>query len=247
LQTTSSVSAPTDHVAECSIRAGRALCPEKSTSLDGLPVPSAKAMARPAMARPSTGVSATILGWTTGRSSRAARRMPEPTTAAAMPIPIAHRNSSTLGVPKCGIGDTAKEKVPKPTHELSPMKIKDPTPAASSPGTSTMLKRPPPSPATSISRKAPTIGDPRTTLMAAKLPAAPMTTLAIAGASRLTSRTARTPRPLPIAISGASGPSTAPRQSVASAATRMPGSWTAGITPAGLNPSAGECPPVPGR
>ena len=46
----------------------------------------------------------------------------------------------------------------------------------------------------------------------------------LAGASRLTSRTVKTPRPLPIAISGASGPSTTPSQSVANDARTIPGS-----------------------
>ena len=36
----------------------------------------------------------------------------------------------------------------------------------------------PPSPAASINKKAPTMGEPNSVLIAAKLPAAPMTTLA---------------------------------------------------------------------
>jgi len=97
-------------------------------------------------------------------------------------------------------------------------------PAASNPGTSTTPRIAPPIPAASISRNAPTIGEPRSVLIAAKLPAAPITAIAIAGASRLTSRTVKTPRPLPIAISGASGPSTTPSESVAKDARTIPGS-----------------------
>ncbi len=43
-----------------------------------------------------------------------------------------------------------------------------------------------------------------------------------------------------MAISGASGPSTAPRLSVAKAAMTMPGSSIGGTGPDDLNPSAGE-------
>ena len=53
-------------------------------------------------------------------------------------------------------------------------------------------------------------------LIAAKLPADAMTVSAIGGASFLTRRTVRAARPPPMAMSGASGPSTAPRLSVAS-------------------------------
>ena len=53
--------------------------------------------------------------------------------------------------------------------------------------------------------------------------------------------------PLPIAISGASGPRTTPRLSVANAAMTMPGRSIGRTAPAVLNPSAGLCPAVPGR
>ena len=84
-------------------------------------------------------------------------------------------------------------------------------------------------------------------LTAAKLPAAPITITAVSGASRLSRCTASTPSPLPIAISGASGPSTTPRLSVANDATAIPGSSIGSTGPPALNPSAGLCPPVPGR
>jgi hypothetical protein len=83
------------------------------------------------------------------------------------------------------------------------------------------------------------MGEPKRVLMAAKLPAAPMTTLAVAGASFLTKCTAKTPIPLPIAISGASGPRTTPRLSVANAAITMPGRSTGAVAPDALKPSAG--------
>ena len=129
----------------------------------------------------------------------------------------------------------------------SPMKISVPTPAASNPGTSTRPSIGPPSPLASISKKAPSSGDPSSALIAAKLPAAATTVATCGGESRLTSRTARTPMPEPMAISGASGPRTTPRLSVAMAASITPSSCSGCTAPAGLKPSAGECPPFPGR
>ncbi len=57
---------------------------------------------------------------------------------------------------------------------------------------------------------------------------------------------ARNPSPPPKAINGASGPITAPSPIEASAASTTPGS-SIGCVGAGLRPSAGMCPPVPGR
>ena len=102
-------------------------------------------------------------------------------------------------------------------------------------------------PAASSSRNAPSSGEPSSALIAAKLPVAHITAAAIGGASRAASRTASTPSPLPSRISGASGPSTAPNASVASAASTTPGSSMGGSGPDVWKPSAGECPPVPGR
>ena len=107
-----------------------------------------------------------------------------------------------------------------------------PTPAASRPGTSTTPSIGPPSPAVSSSRKAPRSGEPSSELIAAKLPAAAITVAARSGASRAARRTASTPSPLPIRISGASGPSTTPKLSVARAASKTPGSSTGGSAPA---------------
>ena len=78
-------------------------------------------------------------------------------------------------------------------------------------------------PAASMMRNAPSRGEPRRVLIAAKLPAEAMTVTAIGGTSFLIRRTVRAARPAPMAMSGASGPSTAPRLSVASDARTMPG------------------------
>ncbi len=91
------------------------------------------------------------------------------------------------------------------------------------------------------------MGDPRRKAIPAKAPAAPTTAMAWAGESRFTSHTARTARPPPRAISGASGPTTDPRAIETNAAIRTPGSSIGVGAGCDLNPSAGECPPRPGR
>jgi hypothetical protein len=141
----------------------------------------------------------------------------------------------------------ANEKVPNPVRESNPTKISVPTPAANSPGTSTSPRTGPPTPAASIRRKAPRMGDPNRVLMAAKLPAEAMTMAAVGGASLAARWMASVPNPPPMAISGASGPSTTPRLSVARAAKKTPGSSIGVGDPPALKPSAGLCPAVPGR
>ena len=160
---------------------------------------------------------------------------------------MAQRNSDPVGELTCGMEPMVREKDPNPVRLLRPTKMREPTPAESSPGTRTISIIGPPSPAISMRRKAPTSGEPNNVAMAAKLPAAPITTAAIAGASRLNRCTARTPRPLPMAISGASGPRTTPRLNVANAAATMPKSSIGGTGPPDLKPSEGSWPPVPGR
>ena len=83
--------------------------------------------------------------------------------------------------------------------------------------------------------------------MAAKLPAAPITRMAMSCTSRRMRWTMRTASPPPIRISGASGPSTAPRPRVANDAKKAAGSSLVVVEPPVLNPSAGWGPPVPGR
>ena len=108
-------------------------------------------------------------------------------------------------------------------------------PDASRPGNATRLSVMPPIPAASMIRNAPSTGEPSSVLIAAKLPADAMTVMAIGGASFLARRTVSAPSPPPIAMRGASGPSTAPRLSVVSAARAMAGSSRpVGRTTAGL-------------
>ena len=84
-------------------------------------------------------------------------------------------------------------------------------------------------------------------LTAAKLPVAPSTLAAWSGTGRRDSRVARTASPPPSAISGISGPSTAPKTSVASAARMRPGSWIGVGGACRAKAGAGEGPPLPGR
>ena len=104
----------------------------------------------------------------------------------------------------------------------------------------------PPRPLASITSTAATIGEPKITEIAAKLPAAAMIRSSCGGASRLASLTESIASAAPMAMSGASGPSTAPRPRVATAASTMPGN-IAGSFPPTWSPCAGTCPPLPGR
>lgn len=169
----------------------------------------------------------------------ASLRMPAPAAAAARPTATAQPNSAISGRAKCGRCGKASENVPNPVQLSRPVNISAPTPDASRPGSSTSSSVAPPMPLASMSRKAPTSGFPSSVLIAAKLPAAATTTAARDVSPFAAWRTAQAARPAPMAISGASGPRTAPKPSVASAARVIPAKSAAGGTPAGLNPSAG--------
>ena len=92
---------------------------------------------QPAIARPTTGVSSTIRRSTSGRRNSASHRMAEPTGTANTPIASAHKNSPPVGAPAWGRPGIASENVPSPVQASRPMKIREPTPAASRPGTRT--------------------------------------------------------------------------------------------------------------
>jgi hypothetical protein len=165
-----------------------------------------------------------------------------------MPTGTAHSRDASVGVTAGGTVVSAREKVPSPVQRSIPTNTRAPMPEARRPGRATRLSVAPAMPAASMMRKAPRRGEPSNVLTAAKLPADAMTVTAIGGASFFARRTVRAANPPPIAMSGPSGPSTAPRLSVASAASTMPGRSriAAGPDPA-VKPRAGECPAVPGR
>jgi predicted methyltransferase len=134
----------------------------------------------------------------------------------------------------------ASEKSPRPVKESKPTKTSAPMPDASRPGNATRLSVAPPIPAASMIRNAPRMGEPSSVLTAAKLPADAMMVRAIGGASFFTRCTASAARPPPIAIKGASGPSTAPRHSVLSAARKTADQFRPGRRSAtGLEPEGG--------
>ena len=153
-----------------------------------------------------------------------------------------------VGATEGGTDVSDSENVPSPVQLSRPTNTSAPMPEASSPGRATRLRVAPPIPATSMIRKAPRMGDPSRVLIAAKLPADAITVWAIGGASFLTRRTVRAASPPPRAISGASGPSTAPRLRALRAARPTPASSDPFGAPApAWKPKAGEWPPLPGR
>ena len=126
-----------------------------------------------------------------------------------------------------------------------PMNTSEPIPAAIRPGMRMRGNVAPPRPLASITSTAATMGEPKITEIAAKLPAAAKTSSSCGGASFFASFTANTARPPPIAMSGASGPSTSPSPRVAKAASATPGTMFGSVLPT-CRPCAGTCPPPPG-
>ena len=154
----------------------------------------ANAIASPATARPTSGIRSSIHRSTWGRRNSPSHRIPQPSGTAIIPIASAHKNSAPVGDPTWGRPGIPSENVPSPVRWSRTMKISEPTPAASRPGTSTSSSMAPPSPEASISRNAPSRGEPSSVLMAAKLPAAATTVAVLGGASRLTRRTPARPQ-----------------------------------------------------
>ena len=192
------------------------------------------------MSSPRTAVTNTRFRCTTGRSDSPIQRIPQPSNAPAAPMARAQAMVATVGSAAGGTVVRASEKSPRPVQLFRPTKTSAPTPEASSPGSATRLSVAPAMPAASMIRNAPSRGDPSNVLMAAKLPADAMIVRAIGGASFFTRCTVRAASPPPMAIRGASGPRTAPRLSVASAARMMPGSSLSPVGPPALKPKAGE-------
>ena len=199
------------------------------------------------MTSPRTGISRILRGSTCGRMSNASDWMPRPRNGAARPNAMDQPNIAPVGLPNSGRSGIASERVPRPVRESRPMKMSVPMPADKSPGTSTTPTMPPPSPEASSSKNAPRSGEPRSELIAAKLPAPAITARAVSGASRAANRMASAPSPLPSRISGASGPmhhsKAQPGQRGEHHSRELAGREHA----PGLNPSAGEWPPMPGR
>ena len=150
--------------------------------------------------------------------------MSQPSSAQATPIGSAHSMVAMVGSVAGGTDVSASEKLPSPVQLFMPTKTSAPMPDASSPGSATRVSVAPPMPAASMIRNAASSGDPSSVLIAAKLPADAMIVSAIGGASFFVRCTVSAASPPPMAISGASGPRTAPRLKVVKAARMTPGS-----------------------
>ena len=85
---------------------------------------------------------------------------------------MAYPNWTMSGCANGGTSGSANVGTPRPVSESSPTNTKKPIPEASSPGSSTIPRVAPPSPADSINKKAPRMGEPNRALIAAKLPLA---------------------------------------------------------------------------
>ena len=200
------------------------------------------------MSRPRTVVTSTRPRCTTGRSDSPIHRMHQPSNAPPAPATTAQAMVATVGSTAGGTEVRAREKLPRPVQLSSPTKTSAPMPEASSPGRATRLSVAPPIPAASMIRKAPSTGEPSSVLIAAKLPAEASTVTAIGGASFFARCTASAPSPPPMAMSGASGPRTAPRLSVVSAARATAGQLTGGRrATAGSEPEGGRVAAVAGE
>ena len=207
---------------------------------------SPKPMASPAISTPRTGMSRTIRGSTWGRTARASHWMPRPRNAATTPKTMAHRNIAPVGCPNAGnSGSPARtSRTPSASRGRRRRACRRPRPAARGPGRDPSIGPRCPQPPASGTRSAAvsrTARRWRRSCLPPRYRRCGGRGIARGKAHRQCSR------PLPMGISGASGPSTTPKLRVPSAASRMPGSSIGGVTPAALNPSAGECPPVPGR
>ncbi len=134
----------------------------------------------------------------------------------------------------------------RPVQEPMPSETSEPIPAAIRPGTRTILNWEPPSPIASIRIIDAIRGEPRRKETAAKVDEAATMSTICCGGSFCNRLAASTPSPPPIAISGASGPITAPRPIEARAARVTPGR-ASGPSRSVLSPFAGVWPPLPGR
>ncbi len=205
-------------------------------------------MPSPATSRPTIGSTRNGRGVAIRCASRARRKITKVTTAIAAASGIVQRKSTKSGRAKDGrcSGLSEMSAVLRPVSDPSPIETSDPIPAASSPGIRTSGMRDPPRPAASIRITAAMIGDPNRKDTAAKVAEVASSRPSSGGASGRIARTMRNPMPPPSAIRGASGPTTSPSPIEAMAAKITPGRSTGWVGEA-LRPSAGTCPPLPGR
>ena len=141
-------------------------------------------------------------------------------TAASGRAQATSATSSRAGV-RCGMASTP---IPRPVHWPRPVNNKAPTPLETRHGRTTSNVRLRSRPSSSRKITTATRGLPKMADIAAAAPAAATMATAPGSSPILVRLMARRASPPPIAINGASGPSTAPPTRLAAAASTTPGS-----------------------
>ena len=201
--------------------------------------------ARAPVASPAT------TGTRSGRvSACAAVRLPRRTapctssaTAAASGTTDTRSTQSSVVAPTSG---RASVPIGSPVQLPSPVNSTAPTPLETKHGTMATMTVPLAIATTSSSRITATSGLPKMVAIAAADPASAMSIRPCGSDPSFVRSAANSARPPPRAISGASGPITAPSDRPARAASVTPGRLRGSVSPP-ARPSAGTCPPRPGR
>src|SRR5436190_12767908 len=154
-------------------------------------------MARPATAIPPAGTSSRGREPTTGTTSLARRKISRVPRAIAAARGIVQAKSTKSGRANGARGRTPIEMwvVLSPVHWPSPIETRDPIPAAIRPGIRTSGNLGPPNPAASIRSTAAITGEPNRNEIAAKVEAVARRRPTSGGASLLSKRMDRNPRP----------------------------------------------------
>ena len=183
-------------------------------------------------------------------SACAAVRLPRRTapctssaTAAASGTTDTRSTQSSVVAPTSG---RASVPIGSPVQFPSPVNSTAPTPPETKQGTMATMTVPLAIATTSSSRITATSGLPKMVAIAAADPASAMSLRPCGSDPSFVRSAANSARPPPRAISGASGPITAPSDRPARAASVTPGRLRGSVSPP-PRPSAGTCPPWPGR
>ena len=136
--------------------------------------------------------------------------------------------------------------IPRPVHWPRPVNNRAPTPLETRHGRTTSMVRLRSRPRSSRKITTATRGLPKMADIAAAAPAAATMATAPGSSPILVRLMARRASPPPIAISGASGPTTAPPTRLAAAASTMPGSVFGAVVPP-AEPRDGNVTAVPGQ
>lgn len=183
-----------------------------------------------------------VASWDTRRPTAYISAVPRATAHASGTVQTTSQRASRTGTSS----GMASAPISRPDHRPSPVKSRPPTPLDSRHGSTTNINWGRASPSTSRKITAATSGLPKIAEIAAADPAAARIVALLGSVDRRVRRMASRASPLPIAISGASGPTTAPPTRLATAAITTPGTSTGRVAPA-PTPSTGGWPARPGR